>query len=984
MRLIDVLRRVAIALILPLVLAAPASAQYFSEKGSDENTLIVPFNEDIHTRNKVLIYTNVAQGKNSFYYVARKIKIRFLGLYGESDDSLLMEHYMGQVWHHNDTFGQSETAFPPYATPYSGSTSVRAGTVDMHDIQIPASIGPIIGVMLITPGNYDWKIDKIVVDGRSFVFDPSYGEQGFRRYASHFILGQSTGDYTPLATPFKNTYRALISKAVRRQDVTIQRNLWNSNESAAKQDGHAYDATQPYNEPTLPEHQKSVTVRVAFDGLRNGTKLQVGPVLDLTLVSRNGRESKKQRTTGPLIFGEKFVTFRDLPGDFMVDSVKLELVALNIPDCDRLRSLRCGPENDSERADISELSILIEEALTPELIFEGTANLSLDGQTKATILRNSFRGGVLLSELTDPTVQKTLSERPAQQTFAPMGNTDKEVAVINRIITRHKIDDIIFEKWFRDVADFEVDVTTILRDIGDEIDGYGLTQAQQDLWHDVLKAQFFHALTDRKNALKVFLRLEAGLEESYKDFTTELFAMDQFFGLATGQTIRNPPEPVKKEDHTLGFLETTFGILSAVSEAVGPEGEVASTVFSVLGGLTNIIGKLVDDPDEDIPDGFIDQTVIDDTGNQNKLSIMSANERLDQLQQRKKTRAALSKARALVLRDLSLLQELAKVQVSYTTKIAPLGSASDANLAMRDEFGKEFKQTTQTAIRAYLVRKYLPVRGAIYGKPVTSDRLEVAKKLFPYRQNWKARGTAALSKACTSDCDGLLAVSSNILPIVTNDTFRWKRQFVTQYFEWHMALGGRGAEGTKLMAEVKVENQRIKSAWDYVTSAITANEAFYLTVLQEDPAIIASQVNYEYLEALYYFSEIPPPEEHFSGTYAYAGSTNRIDKQLPSWPPGSDNNVTIRSIRNAPDKSVDLICQLGDLTNRFRPLGGNPELNPRCLVQIPGVNSLPGRKFRKQGRRYQSFVTHRYMTYDYAEGSVKDTSVVPDAWVVFD
>ncbi|MGC1496816.1 MAG: hypothetical protein WA790_13480 [Sulfitobacter sp.] len=976
MRLFDALRRVAIALMLQLILASPATAQYFSEKGSEELTLIVPFNDDIRTRNKVLIYTNVAQENNAFFYVARNFKIRFLGLHGESEDMLLMDHYMGQVWHQDNALGTSVTSLPPYSTPYSSAKTVQAGAIDLHDIPIPASIGPIVGVMLITPGNYDWKIDKIVVDGRSFVFDPSYGKQGFRRYASHFILGQSTGDYTPLATPFKTTYRALISKANNRQGITVQSDLWNSKESVAKQDASAYDATQTYSEPTRPEHQKSVTVRVAFDGLSN-SGLQVGPVLDLTLVSRNGRKSKQQRTTGPLLFGEKFVTFKDIPGDFKVDSVQLKLVTLDIPECDRNRSLRCGPKNDAQSADITELSILIEEALTPELIFNGTAKLSENGQTTATILRNSFRGGVLLSELGNTATQETLLARSAAQTFSPLGNTDAERAVIERVITQHKVDDIAFETWFRDVADFEVDVTTILRDIEDELGAYNLTTAQQDLWHDVLKARFFHALTDRKNALKVFLRLEAGLEDSYKDFTTELFAMDQFFGLATGQRVRNAPKAVVKEDHTLGFLETTFGILSSVSEAAGPEGEIASTVFSVLGGLTNIVGKLIDDPDEDIPDGFVDQTIIDDTGNQNKLSIMAANERLDLLQQRKKTLVAMAKARALVLRDLSLLQELAQVQVDYTLNIAPIGSASDANLEMRDALGKEFKQKSQTAIRTYLVRKYLPVRGTIYGKPVISDRKSVARGLFPPRQEWPAQRDVARSKACSDGCDGVLAFSGNILPIVHNNLFHWLREYETQHYEWHLALGGTGAEGIKLAAEVSVSSQRIKSTWDYVTSVITPEDAFYLIALQDEPSIQVSQRNYVYGLKRYYFNAAEPPVPNFYGTYGFSKTATRIDKPLPSWPPGSNSGVTVRDIGNAPMRAIDQLCQRANVTNQARPIFGEPEINPTCVRSIKGVRDLPGRPV-------QGMVTLRYMTYDYTDGDVKDTVVVPGAWVVLD
>ena len=289
-----------------------------------------------------------------------------------------MEHYQANLFQQriDPRFswysGFSWTALPklnghPHneCCPYSGSTlpNMREtgyweqGSVDIHDIPIPPRLGPIIAVIIDTPGKYIWKIDKVVIDGRSFLFDNT-SRKMFTRFSTHFVLGGHRGEW-PLERPihFSSTITTLqLGHAPNSNTIYLPVGLFKDPVKSHYRDGELF------TEPTRPDHEKTVTVRLDFNTKSKNLPrvLQynnvIGPKLNVQLVNPEGKTSETKKTKGPLIFDQRYVSFK-VPGNFEIDHIKVSL-----PD-------------DIKSAHVGEVGVIIEEGLAGETIFQGNVTL---------------------------------------------------------------------------------------------------------------------------------------------------------------------------------------------------------------------------------------------------------------------------------------------------------------------------------------------------------------------------------------------------------------------------------------------------------------------------------------------------------------------------------------------------------------------------------------------------------------------------------
>jgi hypothetical protein len=194
-----------------------------------------------------------------------------------------------------------------------------------------------------------------------------------------------------------------------------------------------YPADRLYLEPTQPAQRKTITVRFHFANypINNAAKA-AGPILDVQLAGNSG-VSDHQRTDDALIFSEKHVSF-SVPGNFDVTSITVTLVGGDAP------------------AAISNIGVIVEEALAAEIPFQDTANLRMGGT--ASLQRYGKTAKLDAAALKDPRVIVSLNGRTAADIFHAIASNQNEISAIDELRHYHSTPPNLisgnwsFDEWF--------------------------------------------------------------------------------------------------------------------------------------------------------------------------------------------------------------------------------------------------------------------------------------------------------------------------------------------------------------------------------------------------------------------------------------------------------------------------------------------------------------------------------------------------------
>lgn len=807
--------------------AGGAHAQYFGDTYPPEN-------DNISTRNKVLIFTNVAQEENRHYRVAKDFAIRFIGLKGDSQDFRLLDYYQGQVWLNKTN--ESVIQRPPYAIPYSGG-NFKEGRIDVHDIPIPASIGPIVAVALL-PGPYEWKIDKIIADGRTFWFSDVDSKLA-RRYASHFIFGRQAGDFTQRPLALANAILAAKSTYEVRDGVRLALALFPDAQTQGSNGPHSSSRypDEIYKEPTRAGQEKIVTLRFRFNDIQVASaQRQVGPILQAQLIGVHG-ESMRKVTDGPLIFNERFVSF-DVPGDFDIDHIDVWLVDDGKPPvgkCDVNRSRYCLPENDGKSAGIDEIGVIVEQGLDPELVYLDRVQLTHGGVEKASLRRFGERARIRFADLKDGNALQALRDRTPDGVLHLLARDQNEIAAINRFRSGlgREIDRYSFDQWFFTTGAKDPDPTDIL-DLADPAFDNSVPQTVRDAWTGSVRAKLKKTLDERRNALKFIDRLDAAVDAQWRSFDAELYIADKYLGMGTARLTTVPPPAPSEVDFAATFSSVLTGL--AIATALG-QPEISTGLYAATFVVDTI--QTIASSAPPVTD-FTKQTRSEASTDQARLSVALANERLSYEKAYNRVKTGLEQLRSYVVKDPALLEELSQYQVTFTTKI---GAGGETGFTLNPELAKQYVPAQTKDIRRRLLERLLPIRGVLYGEPTEVPKQD---QRFPAGVAWKNERYGWRHNVCGNvpECDPILAYSGFIVEEQKGPAPYVTRFFTPQFHQWVLALGSDDADEPKPAYPKIYSGAEFPSTWAYVKSALAPRDVFNLLTLGKRGRLRIKQIEY--------------------------------------------------------------------------------------------------------------------------------------------
>ncbi len=764
-----------------LLCAPPAQGQYWG----DQNQNIPETDLDFSTRNRVLLYIGDGQPYNSFFNVARRFQIRFVGLNGTSPRYTLVDHYQGQVYfeERNREWGFLE---PPYATPFSAGCnpnfrSCTGGTqhVDVLNIPIPSDIGPIVGVVLDGPGGA-WMIDRLVVDGRTFRMDQAQGPMGIR-YSTHFVLGGTNG-------PYQKTWPQGMNARAEQARV-------------AYGSGRSVLASEQADDLT----SKIITLRVALNDIsytEGGDAL--APELYLTLQSSTG-QTFGGRLRGPMVRDQRWVSI-NVPRDFELFDLQVDLAS------------------SSRDAWVREIGLVVEEELAPEVLFQGSGRLA-EGSSSLRFARYQFA----YADLADSAKVGTLRARTNEDVFGALTRNPNDRAALSRFRASVRVlSRFTFDEWFLGTSDAPVSVTDLLRQ-GDAL--FTDASAVSEAWHFQVRRAVKKAMDDRTLAMEFVERLEAMATRLDRVARDELAAAKNYLDLDTDVDVAVTVPATAPDPFTvsMGIAMTALEVVPVITASPQSVVVVQALMAGIAAATTGVAAT--GDGETEVGRATV---AADQSRNQQTIAFGSAT--LDFGADYDRTMQGFERMRALVVRDMGLLHQMAEFEANYARRLA---SSTGGMVAPVDA---AFRREAQRAVRATILRTFLPIRGVLVGEPAGGFMVpysllartpgealhldgEVDIGYGSPGERYQARdgvsGDSVLAYSAyvvhTRGSDGTIGIADYAVPVLKAQ--RWKL--------------GIGSPPRTPVILAQQRRQDGSTLWDYVTEALHPIEVFNLLAYNE-------------------------------------------------------------------------------------------------------------------------------------------------------
>ena len=339
------------------------------------------------------------------------------------------------------------------------------------------------------------------------------------------------------------------------------------------------------------------------------------------------RESNTVLSKSHLVFGERYVSI-SVPGDFSVDAIKVALA------------------DSADTVKVMEAGIIIEEALTREIIFQYQAELT-PGTVSATLSRFGAKNVTFrFEDLKTKAALQTLNGRTPDDVFEQLVESGDEKVVLSSLRNSPSIIDghTKFDDWF-----FKLPYTTPSpQDILSKGDMLFMNN-NMDIWKNKIRARLETALNDRKLTLSFLEKIKGRTDEHWKIFDTELYTADKLLSFSTATEALALTRPAPKDAYKT--FSTTFKTTTSLVALFYP---AAKEYVGILNNILNVVETIQQLLPQDMT-GLIQKSSSNTVGQNNVLSLALTNEKLAYQKEYEISKAEIDAMRQYLVKDMSLV-----------------------------------------------------------------------------------------------------------------------------------------------------------------------------------------------------------------------------------------------------------------------------------------------------------------------------------------